>query len=663
MLRRLLAFLALLVPLYAAAQTQIEPVGQIAWPALSGAGAPSQYCPTTVTGTTISGSPSVAVSTTVGVLPSQAVTGTGVPSSTTVLRMNAAVNTVTLSHTATASGIVSLTFFSYGMPYTDTVAHLVYYCVGSSGWQLLNGSAVAGAGFRLPAYPSSAGLAAPSNVTTDVTGNNLTVPGTATATTFAGAGTSLTGTASGLTAYDITAPSNSTLTSLPSLLLPYDQLSGSAPTWNQSTTGTAANITGTANSTLTSLPSLLLPYSQLSGSAPTWNQNTTGTAANVTGTSNSTLTSLPSLLLPYVQLSGSAPTWNQNTTGTAVNLSGSQTQHFVYAAPSGSSGNGGFRALIASDIPTLNQNTTGTAANVTGVSNSTLTTLSVLSLPYAQLSGSAPTWNQNTTGTASNVSGTPALPNGVTATSQSPVDVSSSKLATQLSVANMLASPPTIGGTTAAPVIGTTLTATGLGNSTAPVCPNGTANALTTIGCTPVTPPVSDSAWCQAIPMSGIANTNVCGLGVPANRVPYGGVYGVSALCVAAVGSGGAPSTFTPSIYFYDAATVTKFALASNVNTSTSVAFGSSATVVFTDFELVAPLSGVGFNQAGGLVQGWTSTGATNFYTGGQVTQPTTTAELVSTRDTNQIQVWMSTSVANSTPNYVTCQITGALKH
>ena len=45
---------------------------------------------------------------------------------------------------------------------------------------------------------------------------------------------------------------------------------------------------------------------------------------------------------------------------------GSQSQAFVYAAPSGSAGTPSFRALVASDIPTLNQNTTGTAANVSG---------------------------------------------------------------------------------------------------------------------------------------------------------------------------------------------------------------------------------------------------------------------------------------------------------
>ncbi|CAB5225665.1 Intramolecular chaperone auto-processing domain containing protein [uncultured Caudovirales phage] len=94
------------------------------------------------------------------------------------------------------------------------------------------------------------------------------------------------------------------------------------PTLNQNTTGTAGNITATSNSTLTTLSALNLPYSQLSGSVPTWNQDTTGTASNITATTNNTLTTLSSLSLPYSQLSGIVPTWNQNTTGTAANVSG-----------------------------------------------------------------------------------------------------------------------------------------------------------------------------------------------------------------------------------------------------------------------------------------------------------------------------------------------------
>lgn len=47
-------------------------------------------------------------------------------------------------------------------------------------------------------------------------------------------------------------------------------------------------------------------------------------------------------------------------------------------------------AIQVSDVPTLNQNTTGTANNITASSNSTLTTLSSLSLPGAQVTGNIP---------------------------------------------------------------------------------------------------------------------------------------------------------------------------------------------------------------------------------------------------------------------------------
>jgi hypothetical protein len=57
--------------------------------------------------------------------------------------------------------------------------------------------------------------------------------------------------------------------------------------------------------------------------------------------------------------------------------------------------------------PTFNQNTTGTAANITASSNSTLTTLSSLSLSGSQVSG-------NISGNAANVTGTVAVANGGT---------------------------------------------------------------------------------------------------------------------------------------------------------------------------------------------------------------------------------------------------------
>jgi hypothetical protein len=56
-------------------------------------------------------------------------------------------------------------------------------------------------------------------------------------------------------------------------------------------------------------------------------------------------------------------------------------------------------AALVSNFPILNQNTTGTAANITDTSNSTLTTLSALSLPGSQVTG-------NISGDAANITAT-----------------------------------------------------------------------------------------------------------------------------------------------------------------------------------------------------------------------------------------------------------------
>lgn len=74
----------------------------------------------------------------------------------------------------------------------------------------------------------------------------------------------------------------------------------------------------------------------------------------------------------------------------------SQSANTFLAAPNGAPGASAFRAIVAVDVPTLNQNTSGTAANITASSNSTLTTLSALSLPGAQVAG-------NISGNAANV--------------------------------------------------------------------------------------------------------------------------------------------------------------------------------------------------------------------------------------------------------------------
>ena len=130
--------------------------------------------------------------------------------------------------------------------------------------------------------------------------------------------------------------------------------------------GTATNITATSNSTLTTLSSLSLPGSQVTG-------NISGNAANITATSNSTLTTLNSLSLPYSQVTGgpsgtvtsvglSTPGVLYTVSGSPVTSSGtltlnlvSQTANTVFAGPtSGSAAVPTFRALVGADIPVDN---------------------------------------------------------------------------------------------------------------------------------------------------------------------------------------------------------------------------------------------------------------------------------------------------------------------
>jgi len=157
---------------------------------------------------------------------------------------------------------------------------------------------------------------------------------------------------------------------------------------------TAGYVTNNASGALGTVATI--PYSALSGTVPTWNQNTTGTAANITATSNSTLTTLSALSLPYSQLTGtpststtvngqtctlgSSCTVTASASGITVGtttVSGSTTGHVLYnnggtlgdIATTGS-GSVVLSSTLGSYLPlsggTLTGGLTGTTANFTG---------------------------------------------------------------------------------------------------------------------------------------------------------------------------------------------------------------------------------------------------------------------------------------------------------
>lgn len=135
-----------------------------------------------------------------------------------------------------------------------------------------------------------------------------------------------TGTASGLSL-------SGTVTTSGSLTLSGTVNSLAAGTYAISISGNAATATNVA-------------YSGLTGTVPTWNQNTTGTAANVTGT-------------VAIANGGTGQTTRQNAMDA---LAGAVTSGQYLR------GNGTdvvMSAIQAADVPTLNQNTTGNAATAT----------------------------------------------------------------------------------------------------------------------------------------------------------------------------------------------------------------------------------------------------------------------------------------------------------
>ena len=102
-------------------------------------------------------------------------------------------------------------------------------------------------------------------------------------------------------------------------------IAGSAVSGN--ITGNAANITATSNSTLTTLSALSLPGTQVTG-------NISGNAGNITATSNSTLTTLSALSLPGTQVTGNISGNAANVTGT-VALANGGTNNAALAATAG----------------------------------------------------------------------------------------------------------------------------------------------------------------------------------------------------------------------------------------------------------------------------------------------------------------------------------------
>lgn len=214
-------------------------------------------------------------------------------------------------------------------------------------------------------------LVAGTNVTITGTWPNQTInsSGGGSGMVYPGAGIPLSTGSAWDTSYNTTGTGDVVLSTSPTLITPLlgtptsgDFSSGTFtwPTFNQNTTGTAANITATTNSTLTTLSALSLPGSQVSGDISGNAGNVTGTVAIANGGTGQTTAAAAITALTGTQTSGQylrsdgtnaalaaiqaadVPTLNQNTTGTAAGLS---------ATLNVASGGTGLTSLTAGYIP------------------------------------------------------------------------------------------------------------------------------------------------------------------------------------------------------------------------------------------------------------------------------------------------------------------------
>jgi hypothetical protein len=178
------------------------------------------------------------------------------------------------------------------------------------------------------------------------------------------------------------------------------------PTWNQNTTGTAANITATSNSTITTLTALSLPYSQLTGTP-----SLSGYVTSVTGTSPivSSGGTTPAISIPAATSSVngylSSTDWTTfNNKQSAISLTTTGTSGVAtFSAntlniPNYGSALSGYLPLNAGVSYPLTGTLVGVATNWSGVMN--ITTSGYFPSKLITLAGAEPTRYSANIGTA-----------------------------------------------------------------------------------------------------------------------------------------------------------------------------------------------------------------------------------------------------------------------
>jgi hypothetical protein len=269
----------------------------------------------------------------------------------------------------------------------------------------------------------------------------------------AGAGSNTLGTASitAASAYDAAGTAAAAITTAEAYSANAANLtSGTIP--NGRLNGSYTGVTGIGTLTAGSVP-----YSLLSGTVPTWNQNTTGTAANLSGTPalpNGTTATTQTVgdntnklaTDSFVLANGGTPNWaapgtigstTPNTgvftilTATTSLAVGSTPPNAIIAGVSG-----GYASSAGSTALTPTANTAAFRFDSSNLYKMSLNAGSEFTSLMSYSVSTLPALNQNTTGSSASLSAASALPNGTTATTQTVGTNNTSVATTAFVIAN-----------------------------------------------------------------------------------------------------------------------------------------------------------------------------------------------------------------------------------
>jgi hypothetical protein len=244
----------------------------------------------------------------------------------------------------------------------------------------------------LSAYASLSGALLSTNNLNDLTDTSAARTNLGLGTLATQSGT-FSGTSSGTNTGDQTNISGNAATATN---VAYSGLTGTVPTWNQNTTGTAAGLSSvlavSSGGTGTATPSLVAGSNiTISGTFP--NQTITGSAAGVTSVSATS---------PIASTGGFTPTISipQATTSVSGYLTSTDWNTFngKYSV-GGALGTPSSGTLTNCTFPTLNQNTTGSSGSCTGNAATATSATSLNASNYISQHGSDGSWNadfQNT---------------------------------------------------------------------------------------------------------------------------------------------------------------------------------------------------------------------------------------------------------------------------